>query len=206
MLSKLWIVRHANRLDFVRPEWFQTATYPYDPPLADNGWWQAEAIADRLGSASINYILASPYLRAIQTAVPLAKRLNLPIYPEKGAMEWLPPNWTDGFPALTPPALLTQEYPSVDFGYRSKVVPTYPETEEVLHLRIATMLDAIITEFSGVVVIVTHKEAAMAMVRYLVGDRVPWINPPSVGAIYELSSDDRGIWQMSANADTSHLS
>ncbi|MGK7892391.1 MAG: histidine phosphatase family protein, partial [Xenococcus sp. (in: cyanobacteria)] len=37
MKQTVWIARHGNRLDFVNPEWFNTATRRYDPPLSEDG-------------------------------------------------------------------------------------------------------------------------------------------------------------------------
>jgi len=52
---------------------------PNDPPLNADGWRQARAAANLLASESITRIVASPLLRAQQTATPLAERLGLPI-------------------------------------------------------------------------------------------------------------------------------
>jgi broad specificity phosphatase PhoE len=50
---------------------------PQDPPLADDGRRQAEAVADLLAGEGIDRIVSSPLLRARQTAEPLAARLGL---------------------------------------------------------------------------------------------------------------------------------
>ena len=52
---------------------------PNDPPLNADGWRQARAAANLLASEPITRIVASPLLRAQQTARPLAERLVLPI-------------------------------------------------------------------------------------------------------------------------------
>ena len=52
---------------------------PNDPPLNADGWRQARAAANLLASEPITRIVASPLLRAQQTARPLAERLGLPI-------------------------------------------------------------------------------------------------------------------------------
>ena len=44
----VWIARHGNRIDFVNPEWFNTAKRPYDPHLSDDGILQAQKLANRL--------------------------------------------------------------------------------------------------------------------------------------------------------------
>ena len=60
MTKTVWIVRHGNRLDFVYPEWFELATRRYDPPLAEDGFIQANKLALRLASEKIDHIFTSP--------------------------------------------------------------------------------------------------------------------------------------------------
>ena len=52
---------------------------PNDPPLNADGWRQARGTAELLATEGITRIVASPMLRAQQTATPLAERLGLPI-------------------------------------------------------------------------------------------------------------------------------
>ena len=67
---KIVLVRHG------RPDEGH-AERPHDPPLADDGRRQAEAVADALAAEGIDRIVTSPLLRARQTAEPLATRLGL---------------------------------------------------------------------------------------------------------------------------------
>ena len=50
-----------------------------DPRLTPLGHEQAERAADALAGGGVQRIIASPYTRALQTAAPLARRLNLPV-------------------------------------------------------------------------------------------------------------------------------
>jgi broad specificity phosphatase PhoE len=50
---------------------------PNDPPLNADGWRQARGTAALLGTEGITRIVASPMLRAQQTAMPLAQHLGL---------------------------------------------------------------------------------------------------------------------------------
>ena len=52
---------------------------PHDPPLNADGWRQARGTAELLATEGITRIVASPMLRAQQTATPLAERLGLPV-------------------------------------------------------------------------------------------------------------------------------
>jgi probable phosphoglycerate mutase len=66
---KLVLVRHG------RPDEGH-AERPHDPPLNDEGRAQARAVAEHLADEGITRIVASPLLRAQQTAAPLAERLG----------------------------------------------------------------------------------------------------------------------------------
>lgn len=61
MSQTVWIARHANRLDFVNPDWFLTAERRYDPPLSEDGIVQAQQLARRLKPENIAHIFASPF-------------------------------------------------------------------------------------------------------------------------------------------------
>ncbi len=50
-----------------------------DPKLTPLGQQQAEAAAEALKGQGLRRLIASPYTRALQTAEPIARRLNLPI-------------------------------------------------------------------------------------------------------------------------------
>jgi broad specificity phosphatase PhoE len=50
-----------------------------DPKLTPLGHEQAEAAAEALRNEGIARIIASPYTRALQTAAPVARALNLPV-------------------------------------------------------------------------------------------------------------------------------
>ena len=67
---RLILVRHG------RPDENDAET-PNDPPLNDDGWRQARAVARLLEIEDVTRIVASPLQRARQTAEPLAERLGL---------------------------------------------------------------------------------------------------------------------------------
>ena len=58
-----------------------------DLPLTEEGLRQAQLLADRVEKLSIDMILSSPMLRAMQTAEPAAKRKNLPILTDERLIE-----------------------------------------------------------------------------------------------------------------------
>lgn len=69
---KLVLVRHG------RPD-EADETRPHDPPLHPQGRAQAEAVAALLARESITRVVASPLLRARETADPLARCVGLPV-------------------------------------------------------------------------------------------------------------------------------
>ena len=68
---ELIIIRHG------RPDHVETDGSPADPGLSDIGREQAECTADLLIDVGVDVIATSPLRRAVQTATPLATRLDL---------------------------------------------------------------------------------------------------------------------------------
>jgi 2,3-bisphosphoglycerate-dependent phosphoglycerate mutase len=66
--KELYLVRHC-----------QAAGQESDSPLTPEGTAQAEALARFLGRLPVDRIVASPFLRARASIMPLARRLNLPV-------------------------------------------------------------------------------------------------------------------------------
>jgi broad specificity phosphatase PhoE len=62
------VVRHAEKAE------------GNNPSLTNEGWARASALAGVAGQADITAIYATEFCRTVQTAVPMAQHLNLPIY------------------------------------------------------------------------------------------------------------------------------
>jgi 2,3-bisphosphoglycerate-dependent phosphoglycerate mutase len=60
----------------------------YHRPLAETGLAQAEELVEELAALKPDRIVASPYLRAVQTVQPLAKALGLPVHTDHELREW----------------------------------------------------------------------------------------------------------------------
>lgn len=89
----IFLIRHGARYDFAnKEEWQATCARlgheAHDPPLSALGHSQAREAATALRGEQIDHILSSPYLRALQTAQPLAHVLGLPICVEHALAEW----------------------------------------------------------------------------------------------------------------------
>jgi broad specificity phosphatase PhoE len=170
MSQTIWSIRHADRLDFVQPEWFDTAEYRYDPPLSPQGWQQTIALSEQFQGKSIDRIFASPFLRTIQTANAIATSLHLPVSLEWGLCEWLCAEWTTQMPQLTPIDRSLDLYPTIDLQYRSQVLPTYPESIVDLDLRTKLMAAKLRATSDRTIAIVGHKISLLKIATALTGD------------------------------------
>lgn len=129
MTQTVWIARHGNRIDFVNPEWFNTAQRRYDPHLSDDGLIQAKQLAKRLSSENITHIFASPFLRTVQTAYSVAEILDIPLKLDWGLCEWLNVEWMSEQPETLSIETLVQQFPRIDQTHVTPVTK-YPETRQ----------------------------------------------------------------------------
>lgn len=91
--TTIFLVRHGARHDYNNPErWKEQCTRlgieRLDPPLSMLGHQQAREVAAVLKDEPITHLLASPYLRVLQTAQPLAQALGKPLCVEHGLAEF----------------------------------------------------------------------------------------------------------------------
>ncbi|ELS04039.1 fructose-2,6-bisphosphatase [Xenococcus sp. PCC 7305] len=203
MKQTVWIARHGNRLDFVKPEWFNTAKRRYDPPLSEDGFIQAQELGQRLKNQNISHIISSPFLRTIQTANEVAQVLDLPIKLEAGLSEWMNPDWMDSHPEIHPQEFLAQEYPRIDWGYKSLISPNYPETQARLTRRTQQAAGRLISQFPEDILLVGHGASVLGVTRGLVKGnpsfRVPLCSITKIVCF-------AGEGEITLQTDTSHLS
>jgi broad specificity phosphatase PhoE len=202
MKRTLWLARHANRLDFVYPEWFELAEKRYDPPLSEDGFIQAQKLAARLQGENIEHIFSSPFLRAIQTAYPVALALQLPLKIEYGLSEWLNPDWMSEHPQTHPRDSLERNYPQIDWSYQSHLLPEYPEAAEQVKRRSAQTAYHLLAQFSGNLLLVGHSKSILGASLGLVGVNPP-LQTPLAGLIKLVGQEE--TWQVELNGDTSYL-
>ncbi|MGK7871906.1 MAG: histidine phosphatase family protein [Xenococcaceae cyanobacterium] len=203
MPQTIWIARHGNRLDFVNPEWFNTAERRYDPPLSEDGLIQAKELGQRLKSENIAHIFSSPFLRAIQTSNQVAEALDLPIKLEAGLSEWLNLDWMREIPETHPREVLAEKYPRIDCSYTSRIVPQYPESEETVMERTGKTARRLVEEFSEDILLVGHGISVLGTTIGLVGGN-PTINASLCCLVKLVRCSEQ--WEMKLNGDTSHLS
>lgn len=81
-MAKLFLVRHADaghRSDFDGPD--------RERPLSKRGRRQAEGIREQLTDVGVQRLLASPYVRCVQSLEPLGVRLGIAVEPERRLIE-----------------------------------------------------------------------------------------------------------------------
>lgn len=198
----VWLTRHGCRIDFVDPDWFVQATNPYDPPLAPEGMTQAQKLATRLRYEGIEAIYASPFLRAVETALPLARDLRLPINIEPGLSEWFNPEWFDHAPAVCATSELARKYAQVNTHYVSRLAPSFPETWEALKQRAANTITQIQRTHHKPILLVGHGASVLGCAWALVGE-TPEMHVDYCALFKLVRVGAR--WQTELNGDTSHI-
>lgn len=202
MTQTVWIARHGNRLDFVTPEWFNEAARPYDPPLSEDGFIQAQELGQRLKSEKIAHIFSSPFLRTIQTANEVAQALDLPLKLEAGLSEWLNPEWMHIPPETATREELAEQYPRIDWSYTSRLTPRYPESNETVIQRTGEIARKLVAEFKDDILLVGHGASVLGTTTGLVGGN-PTVNAALCCLVKVVKQEHQ--WEIELNGDTSHL-
>jgi broad specificity phosphatase PhoE len=198
----VWITRHGNRLDFVDPGWYRTASNPFDPPLSEDGIIQAQRLGKRLESEGIGRIYSSPFLRALETAHRVAECLDLPVEIEQGAGEWFNREWFPDRPELLPSDKHSVRLPRIREPDTSVVHPVYPESWDKLLERTARCINTLVEQNREDFLVVGHGASVLGFAQALVGGD-PQINA-ELCALVKIVRHDSG-WHMELNGDTSFL-
>lgn len=202
MCVTLYLVRHGNRLDFVYPEWFNTAKRRYDPPLSEDGKIQAQQLAERLKSEKIQEIIASPFLRTIETAHIIAETLDLTVKLEAGLGEWHNPDWMSYPPEIHPREELENTYPRIDWGYSSQIFPLYPENETQVLNRMQKIGQLLVNSHGTRILLVGHSMTILGISQGLINKNIQIKTPLcSLTKIVNQANS----WQLELSGDTSFL-
>ena len=197
----VWICRHGLRIDQVDPTWRRRNGH--DPYLAEEGVQQARETGERLRGEGIERIFASPFLRAVETAHHIADILDLAVHIERGACEWLNPQWFAQMPEIVPAEEMARRFPRVDPAYESVVLPRYPETAEEAFVRAGKAARLLVQRHPGNLLLVGHGHSVVGMSWGLLEDR-PDIHA-ELCALIKIGRYN-GAWQLELNGDTAHLS
>ena len=212
---RIWIIRHGDRFDYQigSDAWKKVAIRPLDPPLSELGKKQALEMAeavllDSLASQSrpITRIISSPFLRCIETANPLAAKLDLPLLLDHSLFEI---GHTD---AVLPPNQERKAYfPRIDETYESVFKPRDDEAcpGQAIERFGRTVVD-LTEKFPGEsVVLVTHAAGVVTMVSRLLKRPIRSIPPASPACLFMLERDSADAdWVLSADfpGSIAHLS
>jgi broad specificity phosphatase PhoE len=202
----IWICRHGNRIDFLPDQAAdrkRRRQYGPDPYLSEDGVQQARETGERLRGEEIQHICCSPFLRTVETAHHIAEILDLPIWIEWGACEWLNPRWFARAPELATAQERAERFPRVDPAYTSLVIPNHPETAEEAFVRAGQAARLLAQTYGGNLLLVGHGHSVVGMSWGLLEDR-PKIHA-GLCALVQIGRCD-GTWRLNLNGDTSHLS
>lgn len=206
MSQIVWLARHGNRIDFVNPEWFNTAERRFDPPLSDDGVVQAYRLGQRLKSENITHIFASPFLRTVQTANQVAEALDLRIKLESGLSEWFNRAWFPEMPEKLSIDDLIKVYPRIDTSYTSRIVAEYPETHEQMIVRAGKTATLLADEFFPEdILMVGHGASVLGGTVGLVGVSAKDQVKASLCSLVKVVRQEPE-WLLELSGDTSHLS
>ena len=203
MEQSIWLARHATRIDVVDPAWKETADRPFDPYLAEQGLEEAERLGSLFAREAIDRVYCSPFLRAIQTAAPIAKAARCTLCIEPGLAEWLNVEWFDGVPTLAPQIEPRGFDGLIDRSYQSPVVLTYPETWDQLLVRSRDTVTRLAQSRENIV-LVGHGASVHGCAIELLGSTT-WGDLPPIASVFRFTRTGHG-WDPVLLADTSHLS
>jgi len=199
----LYLVRHGERLDAFNKNWYDSEDNKHDTPLSDKGQMQAQRLAQRLQQEVIDRIFVSPYLRALQTAQPVAEALNMPLYVEAGIGEWLGRSMLPQAPNIAAPQTRMEEFPCIDLRHESFVIPNWPETVSQVFERYEKAVQQLLTHYDGNLLLVGHGRTVTGIAHRLTGKREFEFKYELAG-LTKLVLED-GTWQVRLNGDTTHL-
>ena len=203
-MQTIWLARHANRQDFVDPDWAKTADRPHDPALSTDGMGQARKLGRRIGTLDVDRIVSSPFLRAVETACPGAEALDQPVYLEPGLGEWQNPDWFDGKAETLPPSTLADQFDRVQQGHDPCRTPTYPESRHESLARIGATGQCLADRYPDeTLLLVGHGMTVLGVLHGLIGQDVPDPGCPlaSLTRVVRREND----WHIRLRNDTSHL-
>jgi broad specificity phosphatase PhoE len=171
--SVIYLIRHGDRFDYANKELWRSRCSQFgfqqsDPPLSAIGHAQAKSTAAVLASAGVEHILASPYLRVIQTAQPLAHATGVAISIEEGLAEL---GHAPG--SIIAAAQRFAYFPEVDVSYTSLHTVMSPERDETHPLpyfrRILRLAADIRRVYAGKTIACFSHAASIALVAELTG-------------------------------------
>ncbi|KIM66159.1 hypothetical protein SCLCIDRAFT_14531 [Scleroderma citrinum Foug A] len=181
MIETIYIARHGYRANWIDAQCGTVTGLARDHPLAAYGEAQARELAtyfQTLPEAKRpTAIFSSPYYRCLQTALPVANVLNLPIHVEHGLSEWYSPvaPGTGLHPRPLAAADLNRYFIEIDPSWSSVWYPSRKgEDVKEVHARVNGFLDLFVpeveTRFADQhenILLVSHAATTIALCRGL---------------------------------------
>lgn len=203
-VQTFWVIRHGDRMDSHDRSWKKTAKHREDTPLSPVGEVQAQDVAKYLKAQcrNLKHILASPFLRTIQTSAPTSKAFNIPIKLEKSV-------WETGCRA-PPPDHRDKDFPFDDSGYESAFEPTCGEHPSDFRPRLSRSAKTLAERFpvgAGDVAIFSHADPCAYLVTEFCGLDPTLTGPVAPCCVFKLERR-RGdsVFRCVINSSISHLS
>jgi probable phosphomutase (TIGR03848 family) len=171
--------------------------------LNEKGRLQAQALAGKLTGAPVKAIYSSPLVRALETAEPIGKALNLEVIPREGLIELDVGEWQE------------QKLKGLRRLKLWRAVQTTPsqagfpggETFAVAQLRICQELQVLATQHDpkDLVVCVSHSDPIKLAVSYFIGQPLDMFQRLAVspGSITALMLGEGAGYLLSLNTDIS---
>lgn len=202
-MSTLWLTRHANRKDFVDPDWSTTADRPHDPGLSPDGIEQARQLGRQVSDLDIDRIIASPFLRTVQTAHHVAERTGDRVFLEPGLGEWLNPDWFDAAPETLALPTLAERFERVHLDHESCYEPSYPESKKQAFSRLKKTSLCLVDRYpTDTLLLVGHGITVQGVLLGLVGDVADKGCP--LASLTGLEQRN-GSWHIQCRNETGHL-
>ena len=171
-------------MDYVEPQWKQTAADPLDPPLTPRGREQIRTSVQRLVNAGVQYILSSPMRRTVESAQMASDILGLQFELDIGLVEWQNPDWFSGLTLGNP--IWFAKAMEWNGKQRNSVPPVFPETENQAKARYAAVARVLLEQEARCGLIITHETGVIGTVNALTGTAIDHVG---FGEMIELAVD-----------------
>lgn len=200
----IWLARHGTRIDNVDPDWPATAARPFDPHLHPTGAGEARKLAAALAEAPIDVVYASPFLRALQTATPIADATGAPLRIDAGLGEWLRDIWFEQTPVLFPEAKVDWRCDRLERDYCSPARLAWPESWSAAMARTGEAIRRLAATGENLIA-VGHGASVIGMLAGLRGVTPEYDAPaPPLASLFKLVRAD-DAWRLVLEADTTHV-
>lgn len=203
-MTTLWLARHANREDFADPDWTASADRPHDPGLSDDGVKQAKQLGRRATDLGVDRIFTSPFLRAVETAHPVAETTDEALCLEPGLGEWLNDDWFEAAPNTRSRSILAERFPRITPDHSPCRESSYPESKHHALARIGATAECLVEKHTGeTLLLVGHGITVQGILHSLVASNLPDPGCPLASLTKVSGSNDN--WSITLRNDTSHL-